>query len=175
MLTLLLACAVPEADPPAPRAVALTWYRSEEAESWELALAGLDWALSQAGATHDGRTRERRFSALHRARKLFGELILDAYLQTESDRLAYQAKNQKQLRAETYAGVQAAVLATTGATVGRKVILAPSFVGGPRHYHQQYRNAMAIVRAFGKPDLFITFTCNPKWPDYYVKRNCGPV
>ena len=51
MLTLLLACAVPEADPPAPRAVALTWYRSEEAESWELALAGLDWALSQAGAT----------------------------------------------------------------------------------------------------------------------------
>ena len=120
---------------------------------------------SQAGATHDGRTRERRFSALLRARKLFGELILDAYLQTESDRLAYQAKNQKQLRAETYAGVQAAVLATTGATVGRKVILAPSFVGGPRHYHQQYRNAMAIVRAFGKPDLFITFTCNPKWPE----------
>ena len=121
---------------------------------------------SQAGVTpHDGRTRERRFSALLRARKLFGELILDAYLQTESDRLAYQAKNQKQLRAETYAGVQAAVLATTGATVGRKVILAPSFVGGPRHYLQQYRNAMAIVRAFGKPDLFITFTCNPKWPE----------
>jgi hypothetical protein len=24
---------------------------------------------------------------------------------------------------------------------------------------------MAIVRHFGKPDLFITFTCNPKWPE----------
>jgi hypothetical protein len=120
---------------------------------------------SQYGATHDGRTCLRCFSALHRGGKLFGEKLLDAYLLTESDRLAYQAKNQKQLRAETYAGVQAAVLATTGATVGRKVILAPSFVGGPRHYHEQYRNAMAIVRAFGKPDLFITFTCNPKWPE----------
>ena len=24
---------------------------------------------------------------------------------------------------------------------------------------------MAITRKFGKPDLFITFTCNPKWPE----------
>ena len=24
---------------------------------------------------------------------------------------------------------------------------------------------MAIVRKYGKPDLFITFTCNPRWPE----------
>ena len=24
---------------------------------------------------------------------------------------------------------------------------------------------MAIVCRYGKPDLFITFTCNPKWPE----------
>lgn len=24
---------------------------------------------------------------------------------------------------------------------------------------------MAIVRAFGKPDLFVTITCNPAWPE----------
>jgi hypothetical protein len=24
---------------------------------------------------------------------------------------------------------------------------------------------MAIVSRLGKPDLFITFTCNPKWPE----------
>ena len=29
--------------------------------------------------------------------------------------------------------------------------------------HKQYQNAMAIVRKHGKPDLFLTFTCNPKW------------
>lgn len=26
-------------------------------------------------------------------------------------------------------------------------------------------DAMAIVRTFGKPTLFITITCNPKWPE----------
>ena len=28
-----------------------------------------------------------------------------------------------------------------------------------------YLDAMAICRHFGFPDLFITFTCNPKWPE----------
>ena len=30
---------------------------------------------------------------------------------------------------------------------------------------QLYQDSMAIVRKYGKPDLFITFTCNPKWPE----------
>lgn len=28
---------------------------------------------------------------------------------------------------------------------------------------QHYQDAMAICRAKGPPDLFITFTCNPNW------------
>ena len=28
-----------------------------------------------------------------------------------------------------------------------------------------YHDAMAVIRKLGKPDLFITFTCNPKWPE----------
>ena len=31
--------------------------------------------------------------------------------------------------------------------------------------HKLYQDGMAIVRVFGKPDLFITITCNPKWPE----------
>lgn len=27
----------------------------------------------------------------------------------------------------------------------------------------RYQDAMAIVRNCGKPDYFITMTCNPKW------------
>ena len=30
---------------------------------------------------------------------------------------------------------------------------------------QLYQDAMTIVRRFGKPDLFITFTCNTLWPE----------
>ena len=29
----------------------------------------------------------------------------------------------------------------------------------------RYQDAMAIVRTFGKPDLFVTMTCNPTWPE----------
>jgi hypothetical protein len=35
--------------------------------------------------------------------------------------------------------------------------------GGKRHMQQQYQDQMAIVRKRGKPDFFITFTCNPQW------------
>ncbi|CAN0516246.1 unnamed protein product, partial [Scytosiphon promiscuus] len=30
---------------------------------------------------------------------------------------------------------------------------------------QQYQDAMVVVRKFGKPGLFVTFTCNPGWPE----------
>ncbi|XP_074271040.1 uncharacterized protein LOC141594960 [Silene latifolia] len=37
---------------------------------------------------------------------------------------------------------------------------------------ENYQDAMASCKEFGFPDLFITFTCNPKWPEIsrYVKR-----
>ncbi|GBN10084.1 hypothetical protein AVEN_174520-1 [Araneus ventricosus] len=35
--------------------------------------------------------------------------------------------------------------------------------GSPHYMQQNYQDAMAMVRKFGKPDLFLTFTCNPSW------------
>ncbi|CAF5155111.1 unnamed protein product [Rotaria sp. Silwood1] len=46
---------------------------------------------------------------------------------------------------------------------GRVIILPSSFQGSPRAMQQNYQDAMAIIRKYGKPDLFITFTCNPTW------------
>ncbi len=37
---------------------------------------------------------------------------------------------------------------------------------------QYYQDAMALVRAHGFPDLFITMTANPKWPE--IVRNLRP-
>ena len=28
-----------------------------------------------------------------------------------------------------------------------------------------YQDGMAIIQTIGKPDLFITVTCNPNWPE----------
>jgi len=35
----------------------------------------------------------------------------------------------------------------------------------PRDIHRRYQDLTAIVRKFGKPDLFVTVTCNPEWPE----------
>jgi len=51
--------------------------------------------------------------------------------------------------------------------VGRKTILPASFIGGPRDMKARYLDAMSMVQHFGKPDLFITITCNPEWPEIY--------
>ena len=31
--------------------------------------------------------------------------------------------------------------------------------------HEKTQDAMTYVRKYGRPDLFITFTCNPSWPE----------
>jgi len=45
------------------------------------------------------------------------------------------------------------------------MILSSPFQGGERTMGQLYQDAMARVRKFGKPDLFVTFTCNLKWKE----------
>ena len=50
-------------------------------------------------------------------------------------------------------------------SVGTRIILPATYHGGPRYMQKRYQNAMAIVRVYGKPTLFITFTCNPNWKE----------
>ena len=41
--------------------------------------------------------------------------------------------------------------------------------------HKLFQDAMAIVRDIGKPNLFITFTCNLKWSEIMVELDPGQV
>ena len=43
--------------------------------------------------------------------------------------------------------------------------LSQSFHGSRRHLQKLAKNALAIVTELGKPTLFLTVTCNPKWHD----------
>lgn len=52
------------------------------------------------------------------------------------------------------------------------VILPSSFTGSPRYLHERTQDAMTYVRTYGNPDLFITFTCNPEWPE--IKNELFP-
>ncbi len=108
------------------------------------------------------------FSAIHYAGKLFQQYIVDAYVKTEQNRLAFHRQNQKVLRVELYKGLMdhlANEAVVQGLKPGRIIILPSSFQGSPRAMQQNYQDAMAIVRKYGKPDLFITFTCNPRWKE----------
>ncbi|GKB86156.1 helicase, partial [Tanacetum coccineum] len=54
---------------------------------------------------------------------------------------------------------------TSAAGLGKRIVLPRTFTGSPRYMMHNYQDAMALCRAYGNPDLFITFTSNPKWPE----------
>uniref|UniRef100_A0A8R1IAV4 Helitron_like_N domain-containing protein n=1 Tax=Caenorhabditis japonica TaxID=281687 RepID=A0A8R1IAV4_CAEJA len=45
---------------------------------------------------------------------------------------------------------------------GKRIVLPSSFSGSPRAMVQDYQDAMSSVAKYGKPDYFLTVTCNPK-------------
>ncbi|GBN60502.1 hypothetical protein AVEN_148746-1 [Araneus ventricosus] len=108
------------------------------------------------------------FSILHNSGKLFQQYIVDAYVKTEGSRLHFLRQNQKDLRIELYRGLLDALECRAhneNMRTGKLIILPSSFQGSPRHMQQNYQDEMAMVRKFGKPDLFLTFTCNPSWSE----------
>ena len=113
--------------------------------------------------------RHAVFNGIHRMGRLFQHYIVDMYAKIEFERLQFIKCNQNQLRAELYQGLADAIQNSDGqpdgSKIGKKVILPSTFTGGARYQHQLYQDAMAIVRCYGKPDFFITFTCNPRWQE----------
>ncbi|KAH7698989.1 hypothetical protein AAVH_33912, partial [Aphelenchoides avenae] len=111
--------------------------------------------------------RPGKFNPLHRAGKLFQEWAVMTFVFMEGDRLNWIRANQHTLRADAYdvqAFLQAAAV-EQNANVGQAIILPASFPGSPRFWRQNFEDAMAIMRAHGVPDIFVTMTCNAKWPE----------
>ncbi|XP_021771182.1 uncharacterized protein LOC110735317 [Chenopodium quinoa] len=110
--------------------------------------------------------REEECDTLIDAGQLLQQFNVDAYAAMEQYRLLFIRKNQGRLRSDLYSGLQDAI--TTGDVnaidLGRKFILPSSFTRSPRYMAHLYQDAIAVVRVLGPPDLFITFTCNPNWP-----------
>ncbi|XP_048501440.1 uncharacterized protein LOC104885353 [Beta vulgaris subsp. vulgaris] len=109
-----------------------------------------------------------------RACRLFQQFIVDMYVKLENTGLDFFRHNQATIRVELYQGILDCFEGgeNSGANVGHRVILPPSFLGGPRDMKRCYLNAFALVQRYGKPDLFITMTCNPNWPE--IKDHLAP-
>lgn len=109
---------------------------------------------------------EVHFSALHRAGRLFQQFLVDIWAMVDQSRLTWFRMNQDTIRAEIYRGVVDARHDDNlefGGDIG--TILPSSYYGGSRQMLECYQDAMAIARHLGAPQLFITMTANPNWPE----------
>ena len=111
--------------------------------------------------------RNNQGTTLLRGGRLYQQYLVDAFAAVEEQRLKWTRKNQDTLRVDLYHNLCDAVTRgdTNAAAIGKRIVLPRTFVGGPRYMMQNYQDAMAICRTYGNPDLFITFTANPKWPE----------
>ncbi|XP_058753371.1 uncharacterized protein LOC131626567 [Vicia villosa] len=93
----------------------------------------------------------------------------------ESEKLEWLRKNQPKLRVSKYNSLEKEgdQSQLPGVSIGKRVVLPSSFVGGRTFMDQLYYDGMAICSKVGFPDLFITFTCNPNWPE--IQRVLGPL
>ncbi|VDL83924.1 unnamed protein product, partial [Nippostrongylus brasiliensis] len=119
--------------------------------------------------------RDGEWNPLLYGGKLLQQFIVDAYVKIEQNRLNYYRTHQKELRLDTYRGL-ADYVGQEGRDVtgppGRRIVLGSTFKGGPRNMQQNYQDAMAIVARHGKPDIFLTMTCNPQWSE--ISENLLP-
>ncbi|KAF8287680.1 hypothetical protein DL93DRAFT_2092201 [Clavulina sp. PMI_390] len=53
------------------------------------------------------------------------------------------------------------------------VNLPASFTGSPKYFAEQTADALALSRQRGKPDLMITATTNPRWPELLEQLKPG--
>jgi len=102
--------------------------------------------------------------------KLFQQFVVDAWVNCEQRRLNWARTHQHTLRSELYQGLQDAAVHDRHdrediRVLGHKLILSSSHVGSLRSMTQLFQDAMAICKYFHKPDLFLTITANPKWPE----------
>ncbi|KAH1069241.1 hypothetical protein GYH30_006728 [Glycine max] len=100
-------------------------------------------------------SRSNEAQTLLHSRKLFQQFIVEAYTMVEVDK---------------YCSLQTSLDtgSSKGSSKGKRVILPSTFVGSPRYMDQLYFDGMAICNHVGSPNLFITLTCNPNWPEIRI-------
>ncbi|XP_074327016.1 uncharacterized protein LOC141664957 [Apium graveolens] len=49
--------------------------------------------------------------------------------------------------------------------IGKCIILPASFTGSKRYMSQYFKDSLALCRVIRHPTLFLTMTCNSKWPE----------
>ncbi|CDF33021.1 unnamed protein product [Chondrus crispus] len=115
----------------------------------------------------DGWYPELRFST-----RLFQQYLVDQFCKVEAEWLSYLRHNQTQLGAADYTSLRDSLGDSRRAEdeadavrAGRLFILPSTYIGGDRYMRQQMHDIIAISNQIGHPDIVLTMTCNPSWPE----------
>ncbi|XP_057739820.1 uncharacterized protein LOC130956895 [Arachis stenosperma] len=123
--------------------------------------------------------REKEDGIIHKCRRLFQQFVVDCFTMIESQRLYEIRMKQSTIRGEVLQGIEEAMRRgdDEASSIGTRVILPSSFTGGRRYMFNRCQDAMAICKHFGYPDLFLTITCNPNWPEFqrFTERERIPI
>lgn len=153
---------------PAYEALAFPLLRPHAEASWEFTMRGPNGR--KISLMHYMRQMILTQPRMWELGKLGQEAAVDGFCRIENERLGYIKRNQVKLRMGSRDEVTAALGEDPDGVeslhAGREVIILPAtFTNSPRNLKMLYHDAMRIVGAKGKPTFFITFTCNPKWPE----------
>ena len=106
------------------------------------------------------------FNNILRSRRLMQEYVCTMCYKVIRQRLKYYKAHQKELKIEKRQGLMDAIHADDDPTqIGDRIILPASFTSGPRWYQEKTNDGMSLLREYGTPTFFITFTANAKWPE----------
>lgn len=119
--------------------------------------------------------RREIFNTVLHGQRLFQQFAVDTYIKLETTRLNYILFNQSRIRADLYQGLMDSVYAGEhrASALGKLWVLPASFIGGPRDMRRRYMDAFALMQKYGKPDIFLTMTCNPNWEEITSKLEPG--
>jgi hypothetical protein len=113
--------------------------------------------------------RPNEFNILFYGGRLLQQFLVDMYVKIESMKLDWYAlpKHQKIIQADLYQGIVDTIIAgeARASEVGKRIVLPRIFLGGDRDVQARFLDTMTLVQRFGKPDYFITMTCNPYWDE----------
>ncbi|KAL3352294.1 hypothetical protein AABB24_020373 [Solanum stoloniferum] len=111
--------------------------------------------------------RHNEINGVLHSGRLFQQYSVDEFIKIETQRLDFVSCNQDLFRTDPLQGLIDFHRHgdRDASKVGKQTFLPVSFTGGPRDMRQRYMDAITLVQHFGKPDIFLTMTCNPSWPE----------
>ncbi len=126
--------------------------------------------------------RPNEFNLIIRSGRLYQQYLCEMFVKVESETLSFLRQNQSVLRASDYTRLCELLVdpsmakneiqerakrgqGTKITDVEKLVVLPSTHIRSERYMRQKIYDIISIPNSIGHPDVRITMTCNPYWPE----------